>query len=820
MFNDFRYALRRLLQNPGLTIAAVVTVALGIGVNTALFAVYDAIALKPLPVSRPDEVGRLKRWFQQNYQGDQQYFFSYGEYAYVREHNNVFSGIVAASRPTPLLTDAQKFQAQMVSANYFDVLGVAAETGRTFLADEDRLPGGNPVIVLSHGFWQRQFHGDAQAVGKTILVGRTPLTVVGVAPASFSGTSLNPVVPDFWVPASMQAVLMRDQDWLNDPSDQEFNVLARLKPGATLHSAQPQIDALIRQFAGTYPEREKTASVTLERTAMFGNVDDPGFQAVAIAAMAVVGLILLVACANVANMMLAHGMGRQREIAIRRALGAGRARIVRQLTSESILTALLAGVAGIFFAAWTVTALWGWLTTTLVANFIGDATVKLNLAPDIRVFAYAGLMAVAAVVLFGLVPALQITKPDLAGNLKDEGGFLGRSFRRSRLRNLFVGVQVAVSMLFLLIAGLLMRGLLRSQQADTGFETKTVYLISTDFGRDAVKAAALRQRVVERLRTLPEIAGVATGHAPLFGTWTPPIVIDGKTDRTLASFASDTYFDLLGIPILRGRGFTPQEARDGSHVAVVSEATARRFWPGQDVLSKHLKLDLAFRGELTEFEIVGIAKDVRFANPTRIDPAHVYLPTMPGRLNGILIRTQGNPEKALTAAQTALETISPALIPYLQWQNLERGPLALQRFFTRFFTGFLALLAVLALTLASVGIYGVVAYLVRQQTKEIGIRVALGASRGNLLRLIVLGGLRPVIIGALAGATIAFALSWLFHMSLRFPGASDFLGGVPFYDPVVFAGSSFLVSLIAALAAFVPAQRALRADPLAALRYE
>jgi putative ABC transport system permease protein len=809
LVKDLRYATRRLTQNPVFAIAAILTIALGIGVNTALFSVYNAIALRPLPVAQPDEVVRFKRWFQGGYSGDQQYRFSYDEYVYLRDHSDAFMGIVASSMVSPIVGDSGKFQVEMVSANYFDVLGIRAQFGRTFLAD-DRMALANQVVVLSHPFWVRQFNADPLILGKTLRTKNAVFTVIGVAPESFTGTTLTPIVPDLW--GVLETQDLRHSDWLNGPDDSKLYLLARLKSTSVLAAAQSQVDTLLHEFPRAKPEPDKTTALTIEHTALFGNVDDSAFRVGAAAAMLVVGLVLLVACANLANVMLAQGAARQREIGIRLALGAGRRRIVSQLMTENFLLALLGSVTGLAISTWTSQFLWNRITATIASPFIGGLTVKLDLTPDIRVFGYALLMSVVATVLFGLVPALQITR-------RESLGFFGQHVRRSRMRSIFIAAQITVSMLFLLVGGLLMRGLLRAQNVDPGFETRTVFPLSTDFGRGP-EAVTRQHRVIDRLRTLPEIRNVARGWAPLFGTWTLPIVVDGKADQTLAGYASHSYFEMLGIPIVPGRTFTEQESREGARVAIISESTARHFWPAEDALSKRLKLDLASRGSLTEFEIIGIAKDVRFANPTRIDPARVYLPTNDAEISGVLVRIQGERETALAAVRKALEDVDASLLPYLQLRSLEEGPLAVVRFATSFFTYFVLLLAILTLTLAAVGIYGVMAFVVGQRTKEIGIRIALGAPARAVVRSIVTEGMPAVFVGALLGLAGAMAVSWLLHSRLTSPGSSDLLHGVPFYDPLVFLGLSGFVIGVAALASLVPARRALKVDPMIALRHE
>jgi macrolide transport system ATP-binding/permease protein len=833
---DIRYACRNLARNPGFALVVVLTLTLGIGVNATLFSAYNAVALKPLPVSDPNEVVRLERWFEHGYRGEIQYAFSYPEYTYCRDHNGVFSGLVAASWPQHALMEiaggANALQpevaaAQFVSANYFAGLGIASQLGRTFLPEEDRIPGANTVTVISYPFWQRRFRGDPRILGKIVKINGAAFTIVGIAPESFTGTSTFPQVPDLWVPVSMQAQLLPGTDWVHEPDNQQFQILARLEASTTPKRAQAEADSLIRQFATTFKQRERTIATTLQRTAFFGNTDDIRFKAFIAALMLIVGSVLLVACANVANMLLARGAARHREIGVRLALGASRGRIIRQLLSESILLALLGGAGGLLASIWTTKLLWISIEQIFAGLFAGSVVFKLDVSPDARVFGYALVLSLLTGVLFGLSPALEFSRPDLTRALKDEAASLGRRWSRSRIRGFLVVLQVGVSMVLLISTGLLLRGLIRSQAADPGFETHKVVLLSGDFGSGLAKSVALERRLIDRLQTLPGVKTAALGTVPLLGTWTPPIIIEGSrasqtksSDRTLASYASDTYLDTLGIALLRGRGFTKREAANGAHVAVISESTARRFWPGEDPLGKRFKLDLKFRQEFTEFEVVGIARDVRFANLTRIDPAHVYVPTGTKDFYGILLRSQGDPQSAMASVRIAVGQLDKNLLPSLWLRTLEQGPLHVQKSLAQTYAMYAGILALLALTLAGVGIYGVMAYLVNQRVAEIGIRMALGATAMNVLKLIVVEGLRPTFIGIAVGMTGGAALSWTLHTTLAFPGSADFFYGVPFYDPATFLGLAGFFILIAGIATFVPARRAARVDPLVALRYE
>jgi predicted permease len=819
---DLRYAGRGLISNPGFTLVAVLTLTLGIGVNATLFSAYNAVALKPLPVADPNEVVRMERWFESGAKSEIQYGFSYPEYTYCRDHNDVFASLVAASWPRPVLVEAANFRperaaVQLVSANYFADLGIAARLGRTFLPEEDRTPGANAVMVISYPFWQRRFHADPQVLGRVVKINGAAFTIIGIAPEEFTGTSTLPQVPDLWAPLSMQAQLVPGRDWLHKPDDQKFQILARLKSSTTLKRAQFEADSLIRHYATTFTQRDRTIATTLQHTASFGNTDDIRFKALVAALMLLVGSVLLVACANLANMLLARGAVRQREIGVRLALGASRGRVIRQLLTESILLSLLGGAGGLLVSVWTTKLLWVSIEQ-IFAGLVAESVVfKLNLNPDARVTAYALVLSLATGVFFGLSPALQFSRPDLTTALKDEGTSLGSRWSQSRVRGFLVAAQVAVSMVLLITTGLLLRGFTRSQAVNPGFETRNVYLLFGDFGNEPSKTAALQRRLIDRLQSVPGVKNVAHGSLPMMGTWTLPIVVN-STGRTLATYASDTYFRTLGIPLLGGRGFTEKEGVDGARVAVISESSARRFWSQENPLGKRFKLDMDFRGKFTEFEVVGIAKDVRFANLTRVDPARVYLPTSTDHFQNTLIRVEGDPQSAVAAVRAEVKGLDKDLLASVLLMNLEQGPLKVQKSLAQTYAMYAAILAFLALTLAGIGIYGIMAYQVSQRVGEIGVRMALGATANDLLRAIVVEGLRPAFAGMILGMFGAAGLSWMLHRTLVSPESTDFFYGVPFYDPATFLGLSCFLILVAGIATFVPARRAVRIDPMVALR--
>jgi len=817
---DFRHALRGLARTPSFALLAVIALALGIGVNAALFTTYNAVALKPLPVADPDRVVRMERWMASHNLGPNQYGFSYPEYLYTREHsrsfsNRPFSSMVAASWAIALPAGT----GQMVSANYFADLGIQPLLGRGFLPDEDQTPGGSPVVVIAYQFWKRQFASDSRAIGQTIKLQGTAFTIIGVAPPEFTGTPESPSRVDFWAPLSMQAQLTPGQNWLSEPDQKHFQIFARLEPQADRRAAQAQTDLLIRQFATTYVELDKTTAVTLQRTSYFPNTDDIRFRALAAALMLIVGLVLFVACANVGNMLLARGAARRHEINTRLALGASRGRVMRQLLTESLLLSSLGGFAGLVCSMWA-TKLLG-VTLQQTALLAGGDLTSIDWSPDGRVLVYVVVISLAAGVFFGLSPALRFTKPEST----TRGQIAG-----SRLRNFLVASQVTVSVLLLAIAGLLARGLIRSQTAEPGFRTSDVFLVAADFGNfgtDPAKAIARETRLAERLRGRPEIASVGLGGLPFSGTWSmemsagqPPHRSQG---RTLASYASDTYFDTLEISLLRGRGFTPQEAGGSQPLAIISESTAKRFFPAGNPLGQYVSLDMDYSGALTDFQVIGVVRDVRFANLTRVDPAHVYLPFGLARKHifaGLLIRIRGDQQQAFQAVETTTDAFDRDLTPSLHLLNLDQTVIESQRAISRMFATLAAILAALALTLAGVGIYGVVSYLVSQRTREIGVRITMGATAWNVWTNVIVGGMRPVFFGLVLGLLLAGGLSTVLHQTLVFPGSTDFLYGVPFYDPLTFTTLICFVLGVAAVSSAVPARRAVRVDPMVALRYE
>jgi putative ABC transport system permease protein len=831
LWQDGRYAMRVFRRSPGFMLVGALTIAVGIGVNTTAFTLLNAVAFKKLPVADADDLVRLERSFQSGARGDVQYAFSFEEFSYFRSHSQRLESLIAASWPEAVAgAGGEVWQGQVVSGNYFTALGVNAALGRTFRPEEDRVPGKVPVVVLSDTFWRRHLQAAPGVIGETIRLNGTAFTVIGVVPATFIGTGNPPQVPDFWAPLMMQAVLNPGAPWLERPGTHRLQLLARILPGSSADEARAELQVFESQLTEqteTHIEGDRTIALTLQPAVYFGGTDDVRFAALVALLMAIVLLILFVACANLANMLLARGVARNREIGMRLALGASRGRIVRQLLTESLLLAALGGVTGLLLSFWGSRLLWDGVGAVVRVMFVSDRPFVASFAPDGRIFAFAFALSTATGLLFGLSPALKISKSDLIGSLKDETSSYGDRFRSAR--SWLIGGQMAISMAFLVCSGLLLKGLAHAQKADPGFDTRQVFMVFMNPGTDPVGGAALQQRIVDRLHQAPEIQDVSlVDHYPFGGTWTPPVIAGDfgnasqqRASRTLANFVSGSYFRTMGIPIQRGRTFTSTEEAANSAVAVISESAARRLWPLDDPIGKHLALDMDFKGRLAGFEVVGVAKDVRSANVSRVDPAYVYLPTRSRTIYNVLVRSDLDATRLAAAVTAAVEAADQRILPSVHVVKIDDGPfLRTQRAITGIVAPFLAALAAIALLLAGIGIYGVTSYVAIRRTREVGIRMALGATAFGVHRLMMRQAMTPVIVGGGFGLAAAAALSRLLQATLKMPGSPDFLFGVAAFDPATFAGLTVFALLIAAAASYIPARRATRTDPLASLRYE
>ncbi|HEX8140380.1 MAG TPA: ABC transporter permease [Pyrinomonadaceae bacterium] len=819
LMQDIRFGARMLFKSRAFTIVAVLSLALGIGANTTIFTLVNAVLLQSLPVSEPAQLMSVFGTDENN-RGNQLDFapISYPNYIDYRDQNDVFTGLLIFGGAQMSLSgtgEPEQVNGLMVSGNYFDLLGVKAALGRTFLPEEDSTPGTHPVVVLSHAFWQRRFGGDPSIVGKTIMLNNQGFTVIGVAPPSFRGTFAIGAF-DFWVPMAMhdQVLTGTFREWFNERRALLFNVIGRLKPGVSREQAQVAMQTIARRLEQEYPkanEKRSVMLVPLAQSTINPNQRDLFVRAGGLLST-VVGLVLLIACANVANLMLARATARRKEIAIRAALGAGRMRIIRQLLTESVLLSVLGGVLGLFLAYWACELLWSFRPPFFNQN-------DLSLRLDGRVLGFTMLLSLLTGIIFGLAPALQSTRTDLVTELKEKSGPPKQARKRFNLRNLLVIAQMALSLVALIGAGLFIRSLRNAQKLNPGFETEKLMVMSYDLGAQGYNATRGREfdrQVQARVEAIPGVRSAAVAsNAPFNGGFLRSVFVEGQETPasgrgilTLVNTVGMKYFETLGIPVLRGRDFSTSDQENSVHVVVINEAMAKRFWPGQDALGKRFK----FFGDEFQTEVVGV---VRNSDSTQLgeDPPRpvAYLPLSQSFAPAVTlyVRTEADPTTVLATVRREVQAIDPNL-PLVAVSTISEV-LNQVLWAPRMGAVLLAVFGLLALILAAVGIYGVLGYTVTQRTHEIGLRMALGAQRSDVLKMVVRQGMILTLIGVAVGVGVAFVLT-------RF--MESMLYGVAATDPVTFIGVPLVLALVALLACLIPARRATRVDPMIALRHE
>jgi putative ABC transport system permease protein len=812
-WRDLRYGARALAKNPGFTIVAVLAIALGIGVNTGIFSVLNGVALKLLPVPRAEQIvsvdqifhGKLRR----NVHGEPG-LFSYAEYKNYRANNHVFSGLLAYA---PFLEatlggeNPKQLLGAETSCDFFDVLGERPALGRVFVEADCRAPGANAVVVLSNDLWRSRFGADRAIVGKNVSLNRAKFIVIGVAAPGFGG--LDPWPSEFWAPVTMQKALEPDRDLLEEDNTGWLALLGRLRGGISMEEVRADLGVIAGRIDQQYPGR--TTTLVIHRATFLGRPEERslvfGIGAVVLAA---VGLVLLIACANVANLLLARASARQKEIAIRLAIGGSRWRIVRQLLTESLLIAFLGGALGSLLAFWSIEG---------IAQFVlahlphGAPRLVWDVHPDLRVWGYSLVLTVLTGIVFGLAPALHATRHDLSTAVKgDGGGLMGQSARGGMLRSVLVGVQVAVCMVLLIAAGLLMRGLYLAQTVDPGFEMKGITQAQFDLpsqGYSAERAREFQRELIARVAAVPgadevEQARVTPLSHQFLGT---ALTLDGETQERMFEFnvVSPGFFTMLGMPMVRGRAFTETETQSGALVLVVTESTARRLWPGQDAVGKTL------RGwEKKLYQVVGVVRDSQASHLGQTDGLFFYVPAGPKEQERLqlLVHSRGGDAATANRIREAVRALDADLIVDVTKleDNLEgwRTP-------SRIVAALSGVLGTLALLLASIGVHGVVSYGVSQRTREIGIRMTLGAEGRDVMSLLLRQALWPVLIGALAGIVVCAAVSQVL---------SSVLYGLGAHDSIAFVGVPLFLLGIAFLASYIPARRAVRVDPVVALRCE
>ena len=808
VYQDLRYGVRMLLLHPGFTAVAVLTLALGIGANTAIFTLLDRVLIRTLPVERPEQLVALVS----NANGDPS-ILSYPVYANLRDNNDVFAGMVAYFQRTSSLTDgtySERVTGQIVSGNYFSVLGVQPALGRFFLADEDKTPGTHPVVVIGHGLWHRRFAADPTVVGKTLTINAYPYTVVGVAPSAFTGTTRG-TVTDVYVPLMMQAqVQPGNRGALSNPNFGNLQVIGRLKPNVSREQAQAALSIIADEPDQPAPgpkdskDRDKAGRLLLVDGSR-GHTDRVRDLSLPLKLMmGVVGFVLLIACANVANLLLARAAARRNEIALRLAIGASSFRIVRQLLTESTILATLGGGAGLLFAFWFTGVLTGIQQQTAFVPRTVDGSL------DARTLAFTLGLSLVTGTVFSLAPALQASKPDYVAALNRATRSVAGGARG--LRSLLVVTQVALSLVVLIGAALCVRSLRALQAIDAGLEPAKVVTASFELGQNGYDQPRGRQFISalsERVARLPGVEAVSLVNIVAFsdGFWISGATIEGYQpqpgERMGFNFnaVSPDYFRTLRIPLRHGREFTAQDGSDAPRVIIVNEAAAERYWPGQNPVGRRTN-----RGEVVA--VVANSKERGLTEDTR---PTIYLPLLQNYAPELTVqaRTATDPHTLVAAIRREVQSLDAALPLY----NV--GTLAEQKdgslYTERVAATLLTLFALLAMLVAAVGIYGVLSYGVTERTREMGIRLAHGAQPRDLFKLVVGQGMLLTAIGLAIGVGASFALTRLIQRLLF---------GVSATDPLTFVMIPLLLAAVALLACYMPARRATRMDPLAALRYE
>jgi len=819
LWQDLRYAFRALGNSPWFATIAIVTLALGIAVNTSIFSMVNGLLLRPLSVTHPEQLSVLA--LQQS--GDHSVQrFSYPDYLDLRNQSSSFSDVVAYRLTLGGLSADNRGDhciITRVSGNYFSVLGVQPALGRLILPTEGQTPGADPVLVLGFSYWQKRFAGNSNVIGKHVEINNHPLTIVGVAPKEFHGT-YSIVDSDLYVPLSAIIDSKDDtqvQDTWSHRADRSLSLMARLKPGTNLKQAEASINVVARRIAEQHPDSDKgiTVGVFPERLARPDPDPDNTLPSVAAAFMALGGLVLVVACFNVTNVLLVRATARQREMAVRAALGAGRVRLVRQYLTESLLLAFLGAAGGILLTYWA---------TQFLSNLsLGtDLPLQLNFLPDLKVYLFAISAALVTGVIVGVFPALRVARRDVSSVLHDGARGSSGGRRRQLVRGSLVVAQVAGSLVLLVVAGLFIRSLGKAQTIYLGFDSSHVLDFSLDvqqIGYQEVQGRAFYRELQSRLRTLPGVVSVAQAFTVPLGVVSSfdSVYTEGHSvepgqqpPSVEYNMITPDYFDTLRIPVHRGRAFTEADDENVPKVSVINETMAKTLWPDQNPLGKRFSTKSA-AGPFVE--VVGVVQDGKYRGVVETSAPHFYIPFSQSYLplRTFHVRTSVSPESISMQVQSQIRALAPNLA-ISELQTMDQALQGVNGFlFFRLGAQMTATMGLLGLVLAVVGVYSVASYAAVQRTQEIGIRMAIGATPGDILKMVFRQGLGIVGIGLLVGLAGAFAGTRVL---------ADLFYGVKPSDPVTYAAVATLLLAVALLACWIPARRATRVSPVIALRFE
>jgi len=794
-WQDLRFGVRMLLKKPGFTLIAIITLALGIGANTAIFSVVNAVLLQPLPYAEPERIVRIYGRFSQGNQAAT----SPPDFLDYRAQNRTFEEFAALMSSSFNLTggaEPERIAGADVTTNYFQAIGIKPVQGRTFSPEEEQ-EGRAQVAVISEGLWQRRFGGAADVIGKTLMLDGQSHTIVGVAPNA--GRIAEET--DVWRPLTFDRPNMKIRRF------HFLRAFGRLKPGVTLQQAQADVDAIAIGLEKQYPESNTSWRLRMVplRDELLGDVRTPLYVL-----LGAVAFVLLIACANVANLLLARAASRQKEIAIRSAMGAGRCRIVRQLLTESILLSIAGGAVGLLLAVWGTEAL-----VTLAANSIPRAS---GIGVDNRVLGFTMLLSLLTGVVFGLVPAMQAARPDFNESLKDGGKGTGTGERNSRTRSVLVVAEIALALVLLVGAGLLILSFQRLQQVDPGFDphhvlTMRLFLPESKYGEPG-QSRIFNEQLLQRVAALPGVQAVGTTtQLPMRGGGDTYFKIEGRPFQgpnqqvtALNPAISHEYLRAMGIPLVKGRAFTEQETKETPHVVIINEAFARTHFPDEDPLGKRLIID---DGQPLPCEIIGVARDIRQFSLARESSPTMYMPSIETARATLVVRTAGDPLALTSVVRAAVQSVDKDQ-PVANIRSMEEI-LSASVAQPRFRTLLLGVFAAVALGLAAIGIYGVMSYTVVQRTHEIGIRMALGAQGSDVIRLVVTRGMALALGGVVVGIGTALALTRLL---------TGLLFNISATDPLTFVMIALLLTAVAFVACWIPARRATKVDPMVALRCE